>query len=594
MHCPFRLGILVTTITCLLVSPSLAITLHVTDDQTVRIDHPASAHNRHSSRKTRFKKYSIPHGAEKTISIHNHSGKHEEQGFVKFDLSPLPTEEQIERALLRLWLNHVKKPGTLRLHEILADWNEDHIRGPNLPPIAPAFKSVAIKKHDQNTFLTIDITAIVKDWLENPSTNFGLALIADDRHRLNIDLDSKENTRTSHPTEIEVTLLPGVGRDGQPGIQGPPGNPGPAGPQGPSGEAGAQGPQGPPGIPGSQGLTGPQGPMGLTGSPGPPGLNGSTWLTGVVSPTADQGQIGDFYLKNDTGEYFTKTDSTTWTHIDTLRGPAGPPGEQGIQGEQGLPGEAGPPGPPGETGPPGIAGATGDTGIQGPPGPAGPLGPQGPPGTTPVLIMVGQNCPDGEFLTGFDPVGNILCGRPPASSIPPPPSAINDVNPGDVIITEIMADPSAVTDSNGEWFELFNARSETVDIRGWRVEDESGKTHTIPDSDPILIPAGQFFVLGINGDPSRNGGISIAHEYTALTLNNGGDTLLVFDVNGEEIDRVDYGVSSFTVPTGASLNLNPDHFNLSDNDDGANWCSSTTSIGTGFDLGTPGTTNETC
>jgi hypothetical protein len=68
----------------------------------------------------------------------------------------------------------------------------------------------------------------------------------------------------------------------------------------------------------------------------------------------------------------------------------------------------------------------------------------------------------------------------------------------------------------------------------------------------------------------------------------------VRDVNGEEIDQVDYGMSSFIVTTGASLNLDPDHFDANDNDDGANWCSSTTSIGTGLDLGTPGTANEIC
>ena len=208
--------------------------------------------------------------------------------------------------------------------------------------------------------------------------------------------------------------------------------------------------------------------------------------------------------------------------------------------------------------------------------------------------MVGQNCPTGEFLTGFDALGNILCGAPPASTDPLPPTAINDVDPGDVIITEIMINPSAVTDVNGEWFELFNILSETVDIRGWTIKDESGKTHTIPDTDPILIPAGTFLVLGNNSEASSNGGVSVDHQYTAITLNNGGDTLLVFDVNGEEIDRVDYGTGSFTVPTGGSLNLDPDGFGLNDNDDGANWCASTTPIGTGLDSGTPGSPNETC
>jgi hypothetical protein len=307
-----------------------------------------------------------------TLSIQSHRSGYEEQGFVKFDLSPLPPDGHIERATLRFWLNKVQKPGMLRLHEVLANWQEDTIHANQLPPTAPAFEGLAIEKNDNNQFMTIDVTTLVKDWLNNPTTNFGLALVSDQADPLRIKLDSKENTYTSHPMEIEVTLMAGVGNEGPPGLQGPP----------------------------------------------------------------------------------------------------------------------------------------------------GPTGAQGPPGATPLLFMVGQNCPTGEFLTGFDAIGNILCGAPPLSTDPSPPTAMNDVDPGDVIITEIMINPSAVTDSNGEWFELFNKRSEAVDIRGWRIEDESGNTHSIPDTNPILIPAGAFLVLGKNSDFSSNGGIIVAHEYTAITLNN--------------------------------------------------------------------------
>ncbi len=530
MKYPFRLVCVLTGLIFLWTSPSHGITLHVTDDQSVRIDRPTSTsgQHRHTPRKSRQK-----------ISIQTLRA-HEDHGFVKFNLSPLPPDSQFERATLRLWPNKVQKEGTLRLHEVLADWHEDTIHPNQLPPTSPAFDSLVIGKDDKGHFITVDVTTIVQGWVDLPTMNFGLALVSDQANPLKIKLDSKENRHTSHPMEIEVTLMAGEGLEGPPGLQGPPG------------PSGAQGPQGP---------------AGATGNPGLPGRNGATWLTGTELPTENQGEVGDYYLENNTGQYFTKTDPTTWTLIGSL---------QGAQGNKGQPGSQGNPGP---------------QGLQGIPGP---IGPQGPPGATPLLLMVGQNCPTGEFLTGFDALGNILCGAPPASTDPSPPTAINDVDPGDVIITEIMINPSAVTDANGEWFELFNILSETVDIRGWTIEDESGKTHTIPDTDPILIPAGTFLVLGNNSEASSNGGVSVDHQYTAITLNNGGDTLLVFDVNGEEIDRVDYGTGSFTVPTGGSLNLDPDGFGLNDNDDGANWCASTTPIGTGLDSGTPGSPNETC
>lgn len=603
MHFPFRLGILLTTIGCLCVPSTHAITLHVTDDQSVRIDQQGSSHHRHSSWKTRLKKYSSHRIAKKTISIHkDHSGD-EEQGFAKFDLSPIPPDGQIDRALLRLWIHEVKKPGTLHLHEVLADWSEDNIHGSQLPSIAPAFDSLAIDKHDTEQFITIDITSILKGWVDSPLTNFGLALISDHGQPLNIELDSKENSHTSHPLEIEITLAPGLGQDGQPGLQGPPGIPGPTGlpgAQGPPGEAGAPGA---PGTMGPQGIQGPQGLIGLTGptgSTGNPGSPGSTWWTGTEPPTENQGQVGDFYLKTDTGEYFTKTDSRTWLYLDTLQGPTGLPGKQGVPGEQGAQGEPGPPGTQGDAGSQGIqgiAGPTGPPGIEGPPGPTGPQGlpgPQGQPGNTPFLIMVGQNCPAGEFLTGFDQAGNILCGTPPASTDPPTPTAVNDVNPGDVIITEIMFDPLEVDDKFGEWFELFNSRSETVDIRGWSFKDESDNPHVIPDTGPILIPSQGFLVIGRDTDSSTNGGIPIDYQYSEFQLNNSGDTIFLSDATGEEIDRVDFGTASFADPVGASLNLDSDHFDFMNNDDGTNWCSSTTTIGTGPNHGTPGSINETC
>ena len=99
-------------------------------------------------------------------------------------------------------------------------------------------------------------------------------------------------------------------------------------------------------------------------------------------------------------------------------GPQGPPGPEGPQGPDGPPGPPGPvgpagpqgpqgePGPDGPQGPQGPQGVQGQPGPQGPPGPEGPQGPQGPPGN---LALAGQTCPQGQFVTGFDTSGNIVC-----------------------------------------------------------------------------------------------------------------------------------------------------------------------------------------
>lgn len=76
----------------------------------------------------------------------------------------------------------------------------------------------------------------------------------------------------------------------------------------------------------------------------------------------------------------------------------------GVQGPQG------PEGPMGPAGPPGPTGATGATGPQ---GPQGEPGPQGLPGN---LGLIGQSCPDGFFVSGFDLSGNIKCALPSGST----------------------------------------------------------------------------------------------------------------------------------------------------------------------------------
>ena len=80
--------------------------------------------------------------------------------------------------------------------------------------------------------------------------------------------------------------------------------------------------------------------------------------------------------------------------IDVTLGTQGPTGPQGPQGK------IGPPGPPGPTG------ATGPQGLTGPTGPAGKG--KGKGGGVPYP----QQCPDGEFVFGFDDEGAVMCAVP--------------------------------------------------------------------------------------------------------------------------------------------------------------------------------------
>lgn len=152
-----------------------------------------------------------------------------------------------------------------------------------------------------------------------------------------------------------------------------------------------------------------------------------------------------------------------------------------------------------------------------------------------------------------------------------------------IVVTEIMFDPLAVGDREGEWFELSNLEATPVDLSGWVVRDDHGDRFTIDD---LTIPAGGRVVLAEVGDPSTNGGVDAAYVYgTDFHLHNSVDELVLETADGVLVDRIRWGTRrGFPDPTGASIELRDV---TADNALGANWCVATDPYGAG-DLGTPG------
>ncbi len=150
----------------------------------------------------------------------------------------------------------------------------------------------------------------------------------------------------------------------------------------------------------------------------------------------------------------------------------------------------------------------------------------------------------------------------------------------DLLITEIMANPDAVSDTNGEWFELYNPTLETVDLEGAVLSDDGTNSHTISTGSSLIISPGEYFVLGRNGDSTSNGGFTADYVYSGFTLGNSGDQI-VFSEGGIEMLRFSY--SSGFVGLGRSTELLGDimieaNYGLTDS-------SSTYGLG---DIGTPG------
>ncbi|MEL7834835.1 hypothetical protein [Fodinibius sp. Rm-B-1B1-1] len=83
---------------------------------------------------------------------------------------------------------------------------------------------------------------------------------------------------------------------------------------------------------GPSGTEGPQGPQGEVGPIGPAGEDGSVMYAGTGEPSEDVGDIGDYYLNQDTGELHGPKDNNGWGNpIIVLMGEDGADGENGSQ-----------------------------------------------------------------------------------------------------------------------------------------------------------------------------------------------------------------------------------------------------------------------
>ena len=161
---------------------------------------------------------------------------------------------------------------------------------------------------------------------------------------------------------------------------------------------------------------------------------------------------------------------------------------------------------------------------------------------------------------------------------------------GELVITEILKDPSKVTDGNGEWFEIYNTTEAALDLQGCTLRDDGTDSHVITSSVPIAGTS--YVVLGTNADEGTNGGVTVGYEYSGISLANGDDEVVIV-CGGVIVDWVGYTDAAFPDLVGTAMQLDASSFDMGANDNGANWCPATAPFGAG-DLGTPGAANAPC
>jgi hypothetical protein len=167
------------------------------------------------------------------------------------------------------------------------------------------------------------------------------------------------------------------------------------------------------------------------------------------------------------------------------------------------------------------------------------------------------------------------------------------INSGDLLITEIMYDPTALTDTYGEWFEIYNNTGHSLNLQHLVISRNGTDRHTITAAITLAPHGYQVFARtenAVTGDKYVYG--------TSITLNNTGSVLGISNygtdgTDGAVICAVDYGGEGFPSASGASICLNPGLLDAQHAPLGTSWCASSTAYSTG-DLGTPGTLNDNC
>ena len=101
-----------------------------------------------------------------------------------------------------------------------------------------------------------------------------------------------------------------------------------------------------------------------------------------------------------------------------------------------------------------------------------------------------------------------------------------------VIIMEFMANPSKVTDSRGEWIELYNPSSVTIDLTGWDID-----TNTISGS--LVMEPNSLATICKNADFSLNGGVT-CDAVSGFSLGNESDTISLRDQENNVISSFVY------------------------------------------------------
>jgi hypothetical protein len=125
--------------------------------------------------------------------------------YIQFNLSSIPTGAAVSQATLKLYVNAVTTAGSFEVYSVNGTWAESTLTYDLAPALGSVIDSnVPLTTAAKNQYILINVTSTVQGWVNTPSSNNGLALVA--IGTFNAAFDSKENTTTSHPPELDIVF----------------------------------------------------------------------------------------------------------------------------------------------------------------------------------------------------------------------------------------------------------------------------------------------------------------------------------------------------------------------------------------------------
>ena len=129
--------------------------------------------------------------------------------YIQFDLSSIPSSYRganVTKASLKLFVNYISGAGgSFNVDLVNGSWTELGIRYNNAPVLGTTIaSSIPLTTANVNDYVIVDVTSAVQAWLDGSQSNDGIALVANSG--LGVLFDSKENTATSHPPELDIVF----------------------------------------------------------------------------------------------------------------------------------------------------------------------------------------------------------------------------------------------------------------------------------------------------------------------------------------------------------------------------------------------------